>query len=85
MIPGKTVYASSGAVTITLPTSASSYTSSNLSGRIYTVKKIDATANQVTIQGAGSETIDGYTNIFTTIQNTAYAIQANGTNWYVVY
>lgn len=43
----------SGAVTITLPSAV------GLSGKSYVIKKIDASGNAVTVDGQGSETIDG--------------------------
>lgn len=46
------VDAAGGAITITLIAATGS-------GRIYNIKKIDSAANDVTIDGAGAETIDG--------------------------
>lgn len=69
------VDASGGAVTINLPTAASS------TGRVYVIKKIDATANAVTIDGDGAETIDGAATVSTTTQYVSYMIQSNATSW----
>ena len=62
---------SSGAVNITLP--------SNVDGRIYNVKKIDGTANQVTFTG----TVDGGSVNLTT-QYESISIQNSTTSWWVL-
>jgi hypothetical protein len=69
---------SSGARTITLPTAASA------SGRVYVIKKIDATGNAVTIDGDGSETIDGATTQTLSSQYDAMMIQSDGTEWWIL-
>lgn len=69
---------SGGAFTLTLPTAA------GITGKVYHIKKTDstfATANAITIDGNGSETIDGD---LTTTLNTQYesiSIVSDGTNW----
>lgn len=73
----------SGSITVTLPTAASAYNSADKIGRIYTVKKIDADADTVTIDGNGSETIDGATTAVLTKQWESIDIQSNGTAWYI--
>jgi hypothetical protein len=70
--------ATSGAVTITLPAAASH------TGRIYRVKKVDASANAVTIDGNSSETIDGSATVSSTTQYASWTIQSNGTNWDII-
>lgn len=72
------VDASGGAVTITLPTAASA------NGRHYTIKKIDSSANAVTIDGDGAETIDGATTQSLAVQYDALQVVSNGTAWFVV-
>lgn len=72
------VDATAGAVTVNLPAVVSS------KGRIITVKKIDASANAVTLDGAGSETIDGATTLATTTQWVAFQIWCDGTAWYAI-
>lgn len=72
------VDATSGAVTITLPAAASH------SGRIYTVKKIDSSANAVTVDGNAAETIDGAATDLLTEQWEALTIQCNGTAWFAL-
>lgn len=70
--------ATSGNITITLPAV------SGTTRRIYVVKKIDSSANTVTIDGNASETIDGATTQVIGTQWQSYTIQSNGTAWYIV-
>lgn len=70
--------ATSAAVTLTLPTAESAL------GRIYHVKKIDASANAVTLDGNGSETIDGAANKSTTTQYAGFTVQSDGTEWWLL-
>ena len=69
--------ATSGAVTITLPTAAS------ISGRQYTVKKIDA-VNNVTLATTSSQTIDGSTTQVITSQYDSITVVSDGTNWHII-
>lgn len=71
------VDASAGAVTVTLPTAVGN------AGLQHTVKKTDATANEVIVEGAGSETIDGDLNYIITESYNGATFISNGTNWYV--
>jgi trimeric autotransporter adhesin len=67
-----------GAVTITLPTAV------GISGKLYTIKKIDSTANVVTVNTTSSQTIDGSTSY---TMNTAYSgvnIQSDNANWWII-
>jgi hypothetical protein len=50
----------------------------------YVVKKVDATANTVTIDGAGTETIDGATTKVLSAQWETVTLIPSGGNWYVV-
>ncbi len=72
------VNASSGATTITLP-SATSY-----ANKVYTIKKIDSSANEVTVDGLGNETVDGETTKTIAFQNTAMQLVSNGASWYII-
>jgi hypothetical protein len=72
------VDASGGAVTITLPAAASH------TGRLYRIKKVDGSANAVTIDGNAAETIDGAATQSTTTQYASFTIQSNGTNWDII-
>jgi hypothetical protein len=64
--------------TITLPAA------SGCTGRVYIIKKIDATVNTVTIDGDTSETIDGATTVVISAQYQSYTIQSNGTSWDII-
>lgn len=64
-------------VTITLPTPV------GITGRLYTVKKIDASANLVTIATAGG-TIDGAATKTTAVQYVFFSFVSDGSNWFVV-
>lgn len=70
--------ATGGAVTITLPAA------STCTGRIYVIKKIDASGNFVIADGNGSETIDGATTLPLNNQWDSTMIQSNGTAWFVL-
>jgi len=59
-----------GAVTVTLPPAGL-----NL-GRRFTVKKMDASANNITLDGNGGETIDGAATLVWNTQWTAYTVEA---------
>jgi hypothetical protein len=72
------VDATSGNITITLDAASGN------TRRIYVVKKIDATANTVTIARSGSDTIDGATSKVLSSQYSGYVIQSNGSNYYIV-
>jgi hypothetical protein len=68
------------AFNITLPLASS------VSGRIYTIKKISADVNAVTIlrNGSGSDLIDGNTSLSLGAQYSSYTLQSDGTGWYVI-
>lgn len=72
--------ATSGAFTMTLPAAASA------SGQVFMFKKIDSSANAVTIKGNGAETIfksgAGANTQALSSQGSAIIIQSNGTSWY---
>ncbi len=64
--------ATSGAVNLSLPSAASTF------GRVYNLKKIDASANACSMSRAGSDTIDGASAKSTIIQYTNIQVQSNG-------
>lgn len=64
-----------GAMTVNLPAAA------GCPGRIYVVKKISA-ANNVTIDGNGTETIDGATTKVLTTQYETARLQSDGNAWF---
>jgi len=68
--------ATSGAVTFTLPAAVSS------TGRVLIFKKVDASANAMTIDGSGAETIDGATTKATTTQYGAFRLWCDGATWW---
>ena len=67
-----------GAITLNLPAIATS------AGYSYSVKKIDSSANAVTIDGSGAETIDDDTTVILDTQYTAVQIVCDGTEWWIV-
>lgn len=73
--------ATSGAQTDTLPTAASAFNATNNQGQIFTIKKIDSSANSCTLKGNGSENIDGSNTKAITLQYNDYQVQSNGTSW----
>lgn len=69
--------ASTNAFTVTLPSAATT-------GLIYNIKKIDTTANAVTIVCNGAQTIDGATTKVLTTQWTSITVQAVNSNWLIL-
>lgn len=73
--------ATSGALTLTLPSAASAYSGGN--GHIFTVKKIDASINHCIIAVTGGATnIDGALTHNITDQWDDLSVQSNGTQYY---
>lgn len=73
-----TVDASGAARTITLVTAVGN------AGLQYTIKKIDSSVNLVTIDGNGSQTIDGVVTTALSRQYEAITIISDGANWLVM-
>ncbi len=71
------VNASGGAVTITLPTATGNK-------RQYTVKKIDSSANAVTLATTASQTIDGVASAVIEIQYASISVVSDGSNWFII-
>lgn len=70
------VDASSGAVTITLPSASTK--------KRFHIKKIDSSVNAVTITRFGSDTIEGSTSKSLATQYKSYTIYSDGTaTWYI--
>lgn len=70
------VDASGGAVTVNLPAAAAN------AGRVVVVKKIDSSANEVTIDPDAAETLDGVATQSIGVQFTGYVMQSDGvSNW----
>ncbi len=70
--------ATSGNVTVTLPT-ASSFT-----GYRFYVKRIDSSGNTCAIARSGSDTLDGQTSISLDLQYTSLTVISNGSAWYII-
>jgi hypothetical protein len=70
------VDATGGPITITLP-----LISLNV-GRLITVRKIDASANAVTVARAGSDLYQGETSVTLTTQWAVLSIDNDGSQWY---
>jgi hypothetical protein len=70
--------ATSAAFSLTLPTAV------NCAGREYIIKKIDASANAVTVATTSSQTIDGSTTYALSTQWKYVSVQSNGSNWIIV-
>lgn len=71
------VDASGGAVVLTLPPV------SKAPDAAFLIKKTDATANTVTVDGNGAETIDGAATKVISSQWEAYQFYSNGSAWFV--
>ena len=69
-----------GNVTATLPDAT---TGDAASGRVVTIFKVDA-ANDVIIDGNGSQTINGATTVTMSSQYNYRTIVSNGTEWFVI-
>jgi hypothetical protein len=69
------VDASGGAVTITLPDAQ------RFIGRRFTIKKIDASAHAVTIQGLNGQTIDGAASESSHNEWAVFRLYSTGDNW----
>lgn len=65
----------SGGVTFALPTAASA------TGRIFYFKKVDVTANAMTLLASGAETIDGSNTQFSIVQYETFSIISDGISW----
>jgi hypothetical protein len=76
------VDATAGNITITLPDTATT----GVPGRVYNVKKVDVSANTVTIQRAGADLIDGAATQVLTVQYQSRTVHARtaGGAWDVI-
>ncbi len=70
--------ATSGNVTITMPTASSN------SGYRFYVKRIDGSANTCTISRSGSDMIDGQTSFSLDLRYTSLTLVSDGSNWYIL-
>lgn len=69
---------SSGAVTVNMPTA------SGIEGKKFIIKKISTDTNLITIDGNGSETIDGSLTDFIMMPYGIYELVSDGTNWVTI-
>lgn len=69
---------SGGAFTLTLPTAVGN------SGKVFYLKKTDSSFNAVTIDGNGTETIDGSTTKTIATQHEQWTIVSDGSNWQAI-
>ena len=72
------VDATGGARIVNLPTAV------GRGEKWFTVKKVDSSSNTVTIDGSGSETIDGATTYVITNQYESITVVSDGANWLIV-
>ena len=70
--------ASGGSFSITLPTAV------GVIGKIYAIKKIDSSANTVTIATTSAQTIDGAASKVLSIQYDGAQVQSDNVNWFIV-
>ena len=69
---------SDGAIQVELPNAKAN------PGRIFTIKKIDDTANNITITSPSSQLIDGSTKATIGTAWASYDLIASGSAWYIV-
>ena len=65
------------AITITLPAAV------DLTGKAYSIKKLDVSANTVTLDGDGAETIDDDATRLLLVQYDAITVISDGTEWWI--
>lgn len=70
--------ATSGNVTITLPTASS------FAGYRFYIKRIDNSANTCSVSRSGTDTIDGMTSFTVDQQYTAVMVVSDGSAWYIL-
>ena len=70
--------ASTAAFTVTLPTAV------NASGQVYIIKKVDSSANAVTVSTTSSQTIDNLSSYSLGYQYQGVIVQSNNANWSII-
>jgi hypothetical protein len=70
--------ATGGAIVVNLPAAAVS------TGVAITVKKVDVSANTVTVDGNGTETIDGLTTKVLLTQYASTSVVCDGVGWHII-
>lgn len=84
---GSQVAATDGTIRADATTGPQTYplpAASSVSGKCYTIKKVDASANGVTVAAAGTDRIDGAVSYALTAQYKYVTVQSNGSGWDVV-
>lgn len=76
--------ATSAAITVNLPTLASSYDSGSGTGLVLLVQKSDASGNAVTLDASGSETINGATTLALAARYDTALIVAGPSEWTIM-
>lgn len=66
------------------PQTVNLITAVGVTGRLLFIKKVDTSANAVTIDGLTTETIDGFPTKVLTIANEGVTLQSDGTNWKII-
>ncbi len=69
--------ATSGAITFSLPAASSA------TGHVFYFKKIDSSGNIMTVLAAGSDLIDGFASLSTSVQYEAFTLITDGSEWYI--
>lgn len=72
------VDASGGAIDVNLPAASAA------NGQIFSVKKVDATANAVTLTPDGADTIDGDATQPITTQYDSLTVVSDGSTWHII-
>ena len=70
--------ATAASFTVTLPKA------NNANGYIFNIKKVDSTTNTITIDGDGSETIDGSLTMIIVSQYDCITVHSDGTQWWII-
>jgi hypothetical protein len=70
--------ATTGAINLRLPQA------SGRTGYIYRIKKVDSTANTITILRAGADTIDGANSVQLAFEHEVISVVSDGSDWWIV-
>lgn len=68
----------SGSLTISLPTAV------GVSGKVYSIKKIDSSSHLIFITPNGSEKIDNSGSVIVDSQYVSVTVVSDGTNWWII-
>jgi hypothetical protein len=72
------IFCNNGPYMVTLPTASAN------TGRVYTIKNIDAEGDDITVDGNDSETIDGQLTYILSLFNQSITIISDGSNWHII-